>query len=73
MIVKIREAESKDQLDNLYGQIELEKDVYNQRARHLQNLFDQQSEFIHSTNISLTEELDELRTLTASTAEELDF
>lgn len=73
LIVKIREAESKDQLDNLYGQIELEKDVYNQRARHLQNLFDQQSEFIHSTNISLTEELDELRTLTASTAEELDF
>jgi hypothetical protein len=73
LTLKIREAESEEQLEELYSQIELETNVYNQRAKHLQNLFTQQSEFVKSANMDLSEVLAEVRTLGAKTVEELDF
>ena len=73
LTLKIREAESEEQLEELYSQIELETNVYNQRAKHLQNLFTQQSEFVKSANMNLSEVLAEVRTLGAKTVEELDF
>jgi putative lipoic acid-binding regulatory protein len=73
LTLKIREAESEEQLEELYSQIELETNVYNQRAKHLQNLFTQQSEFVKSANMDLPEVLAEVRTLGAKTVEELDF
>jgi hypothetical protein len=73
LTLKIREAESEEQLEEIYSQIELETNIYNQRAKHLQNLFTQQSEFVKSSNMDLSEVLAEVRTLSAKTVEELDF
>ena len=54
-------------METLNDQIQVEKDVYDQRARHLQSLFDRKVELIRSANIGLAEVLAEVQSINAST------
>jgi len=73
LISKIETAESEGQLESLSDEIQVEKDVYDQRARHLQNLFDRKAELIRSANIGLAEVLAEVQTINATSVNDLDF
>lgn len=73
LIAKIETAESEGQLESLSDEIQVEKDVYDQRARHLQNLFDRKAELIRSANIGLAEVLAEVQTINATSVDDLDF
>ena len=73
LIAKIETAESEAQLESLSDEIQVEKDVYDQRARHLQNLFDRKAELIRSANIGLAEVLAEVQTINATSVNDLDF
>ena len=73
LIAKIETAESEGQLESLSDEIQVEKDVYDQRARHLQNLFDRKAELIRSANIGLAKVLAEVQTINATSVDDLDF
>jgi hypothetical protein len=73
LIAKIETAETEEQLESLSDEIQVEKDVYDQRARHLQNLFDRKTELIRSANVGLAEVLAEIQTINATSTNDLDF
>lgn len=73
LISQIETAESEEQLETISDQIKVEKDVYDQRARHLQSLFDRKIELVRSANIGLAEVLAEVQSINATTTEALDF
>lgn len=73
LISQIETAESEEQLEMISDQIKVEKDVYDQRARHLQSLFDRKIELVRSANIGLAEVLAEVQSINATTTEALDF
>jgi predicted nucleic acid-binding Zn-ribbon protein len=71
--VKITSAENQEQLDELYHELQIEKDVYHQRAKHLQTLFDQRAELVKAQKVSLDDLIDEVKTIEAETTDDLDF
>ena len=73
LLGQIQAAESQEQLDALYEGIQTEKDVYEQRARHLQQLFEQRTELIRASNINLDDVLAEVQQLNPSTTNDCDF
>ena len=73
LISQINEADSQEQLDALHDHIQVEKDVYEQRAKHLQALFDQRAELVSAASVGLDDILQEVKEITAETPEELDF
>jgi cobalamin biosynthesis protein CbiD len=73
LIGRIQTAESQDQLDALFDNIQTEKDVYEQRARHLQQLFEQRAELIRASNVNLDDVLAEVKQLNPTTTDDCDF
>ena len=73
LISQINEADSQEQLDALHEQIQIEKDVYEQRAKHLQSLFSQRSELIVAASVGLEDILQEVQEINATTTDQLDF
>jgi len=73
LISKIQEASSEEQLDELHSQIQVEKDVYEQRARHLQNLFEQRAELIKSASVNLDDVIAEVQAINPTSTDDLDF
>lgn len=73
LISQINEADTQEQLDALHEQIQIEKDVYEQRAKHLQSLFSQRCELITAASVGLEDILQEVQELSAATTDELDF
>jgi len=73
LLTKINTAETQEQLDELHQELQVEKDVYQQRAKHLQILFDQRTELVKAQSASLDDLIDEVKTIEAETTDELDF
>lgn len=73
LVSQIETAESEEQLEIISDQIKVEKDVYDQRARHLQSLFDRKIELVRSANIGLAEVLAAAKSINDTTLEVLDF
>lgn len=73
LLGKITSAESQDQLDELYHELQIEKDVYHQRAKHLQTLFDQRLELVKAQAVGLDDLIDEVKSIEAETTDDLDF
>lgn len=73
LLAKISSAENQDQLDQLYHELQVEKDVYHQRAKHLQTLFDQRTELVKAQNANLDDLIDEVKSIEAESTEDLDF
>jgi predicted nucleic acid-binding Zn-ribbon protein len=73
LLGKIISAENQEQLDELYHELQIEKDVYHQRAKHLQTLFDQRAELVKAQKVSLDDLIDEVKTIEAETTDDLDF
>jgi putative lipoic acid-binding regulatory protein len=73
LLGKITSAENQEQLDELYHELQIEKDVYHQRAKHLQTLFDQRAELVKAQKVSLDDLIDEVKTIEAETTDDLDF
>lgn len=73
LITQIQSAETEDQLDELQAQIATETDVYNQRAKHLQKLYDQRLELVRASNVSLEEAIAEVQELDVDTTDDCDF
>jgi len=73
LLAQIQEAETQDQLDKLYDNIQTEKDVYEQRARHLQQLFEQRTELIRASNVNLDDILEEVKQMNPTNTDDCDF
>ena len=73
LLTKINTAESIEQLDSLHHELLVEQDVYQQRAKHLQSLFNQRVELVTAQTTNLDDLLDEVKQITAETTSELDF
>lgn len=73
LLAKIGSAENQEQLDQLYHELQIEKDVYHQRAKHLQSLFDQRAELVKAQNANLDDLIDEVKSIEATSTDELDF
>lgn len=73
LLGQIQSAESQEQLDALYEGIQTERDVYEQRARHLQQLFEQRAELIRASTIDLDDMLAEVQQMNPSTTNDCDF
>lgn len=73
LMSKIGSAENQEQLDHLYHELQIEKDVYHQRAKHLQSLFDQRAELVKAQNANLDDLIDEVKNIEAASTDELDF
>jgi len=73
LLTKINTAETQEQLDELHQELQVEKDVYQQRAKHLQILFDQRTELVKAQSANLDDLIDEVKTIEAETTDELDF
>jgi len=73
LLAKIGSAENQEQLDALYHELQIEKDVYHQRAKHLQSLFDQRAELVKAQNANLDDLIDEVKNIEATSTDELDF
>jgi hypothetical protein len=73
LLTKIGSAENQEQLDQLYHELQIEKDVYHQRAKHLQSLFDQRAELIKAQSANLDDLIDEVKSIEATSTDELDF
>lgn len=73
LLGKITGAETQEQLDELYHELQIEKDVYQQRAKHLQTLFDQRLELVKAQSVGLDDLIDEVKSLEADTTNDLDF
>jgi len=73
LLTKINTAETQEQLDELHQELQVEKDVYQQRAKHLQTLFDQRTELVKAQSANLDDLIDEVKTIEAETTDELDF
>lgn len=73
LLAKIGSAENQEQLDYLYHELQIEKDVYHQRAKHLQSLFDQRVELVKAQNANLDDLINEVKSIEACSTEELDF
>lgn len=73
LLTKINTAETQEQLDELHQELQVEKDVYQQRAKHLQTLFDQRTELVKAQSANLDDLIDEVKTIEAETIDELDF
>lgn len=52
LISQISEAENQSDLDRLYGDLSSEVEIYKQRSKHLQTLYDKQRELIIAKNVS---------------------
>jgi len=73
LLGKISSADNQDQLDEIYHELQVEKDVYQQRARHLQTLFDQRVELVKAQSANLEDLIDEVKNLEATSTDDLDF
>jgi hypothetical protein len=73
LLTKINTAETQEQLDELHQELQVEKDVYQQRAKHLQTLFDQRTELVKAQSANLDDLINEVKTIEAETTDELDF
>ena len=73
LLAKINSADNQDQLDQLYHELQIEKDVYHQRAKHLQTLFDQKAELVKAQSANLDDLIDEVKTIEAKSTDDLDF
>lgn len=73
LLAKINSAENQEQLDELHHELQVEKDVYHQRAKHLQTLFDQRLELVKAHSVHLDDLIDEVKSIDAETTDELDF
>ena len=65
LISQIKEAESQDDLDRLQAELSAEVDIYKQRSRHLQSIYEKKRELIiaHSASVELcAEELTKIQT-----------
>jgi len=73
LLAKITSADNQEQLDQLYHELQVEKDVYHQRAKHLQTLFDQRAELVKAQSANLDDLIDEVKNIEAESTDELDF
>jgi len=73
LLAKITSADNQEQLDQLYHELQVEKDVYHQRAKHLQSLFDQRAELVKAQSANLDDLIDEVKNIEAESTDELDF
>jgi len=73
LLAKIGSVENQEQLDQIYHELQIEKDVYHQRAKHLQSLFDQRAELVKAQSVNLDDLIDEVKNIEADTTDELDF
>ena len=73
LLAKITSADNQEQLDELYHELQIEKDVYHQRAKHLQTLFDQRAELVKAQSANLDDLIDEVKTIEAESTADLDF
>ena len=73
LLGKISSADNQNQLDEIYHELQVEKDVYQQRARHLQALFDQRVELVKAQSANLEDLIDEVKNLEATSTDDLDF
>jgi len=73
LLAKINSADNQEQLDQLYHELQIEKDVYHQRAKHLQTLFDQRAELVKAQSANLDDLIDEVKTIEAESTDDLDF
>ena len=73
LLSKITSAENQEQLDQIYHELQIEKDVYHQRAKHLQSLFDQRAELIKAQNANLDDLIDEVKNIEVDSTDDLDF
>jgi hypothetical protein len=73
LLAKINSADNQEQLDQLYHELQVEKDVYHQRAKHLQTLFDQRAELVKAQSANLDDLIDEVKTIEVESTDDLDF
>lgn len=73
LLDKIGMADSQEQLEQLSHELQIEKDVYHQRAKHLQTLFDQRLELVKAQTTNLDDLIDEVKAIDTEDTEELDF
>lgn len=73
LLSKINAADNQEQLDEIYHELQIEKDVYQQRAKHLQSLFDQRTELVKAQSTNLDDLIHEVTSIDATSTDELDF
>lgn len=73
LLSKISCAENQEQLDELHQELLVEQGVYQQRARHLQTLFDQRCELVKAQSTNLENLIEEVQTISAESTDDLDF
>ena len=73
LLTKIQEADSKEQLEALEEEIDTELDIYAQRSKHLQKLFDQRKEFVEYAKVGLEQAIKEVQAIEVTTTEDCDF
>jgi len=73
LLAKINNAESQDELEEIYHELQIEKGVYQQRAKHLQSLFDQRTELVKAHSADLADLIDEVMEINPETTDDLDF
>jgi hypothetical protein len=73
LVSQIQSASTEKQLEELEAQIVTETDVYHQRSRHLQKLYNQRVELVRASNVSLEETIAETKSMIAEKHEDCDF
>jgi hypothetical protein len=73
LISQIQAADTEKQLEALEAQITTETDIYTQRSKHLQKLYNQRVELVKASSVSLEDAIEEVKALHAEIPEDCDF
>lgn len=73
LINEIQSAETQEQLDDLKAKLTTETNVYEQRAKHLQKLYDQRNELIKAANFTIDDAIAEVQEMAVESTADLDF
>ena len=63
LVNRINMADSEEELTSIEEELKIETSVYQQRAKHLQKLFEQRSELISIQSGSIAKALDEIKSI----------
>lgn len=73
LLTRIQDADSDEQLETLEAEINTELDIYAQRSKHLQKLFEQRKEFVQYAKVGLDEAIKEVQAIEVASVEDCDF
>ena len=73
LINEIQSANTQEQLDDLKTKLTTETNVYEQRAKHLQKLYDQRNELVKAANFTIDDAIAEVQEMAVESTADLDF